>query len=287
LDFNVKCQIVSKEAKLSVTRQCKLLGLNRTSHYYKPRPVEDSLALKRALFEIHEEHPFYGYRKVIRALKDKGFEVGKKLVMRLKRELGLKTLYPEPKTSIPNKAHKKYPYLLRGVQIERPNQVWSADISYLPMGRGHVYLVGIIDWYSRKILSYRISNTMDRHFCLESLDEALEKYGKPEIFNTDQGSQFTSSDFTGRLEAEGIGISMDGKGRCLDNIFIERWFRSLKYEDLYLKNYEHVLALRVGVKRYVEFYNQRRYHQSLKYKTPDQVYYAENNSFSEQETKVA
>lgn len=283
----MKRQMVNKHDEISISNQCRLLALNRTSHYYESRAQDDDQALMRALFEVYEEQPFYGYRKVLKALREKGFDVGKKLVMRLKRELGLKTLYPEPKTSIPNKAHKKYPYLLRDTQIERPNQVWSADISYLPMGRGHVYLIGIIDWYSRKILSYRISNTMDRHFCLEALDEALEKYGKPEIFNTDQGSQFTSSDFTGRLEAEGIKISMDGKGRCLDNIFIERWFRSLKYEDIYLKNYEHVLAIRVGVKRYVQFYNEKRYHQSLDYKTPNQVYYADNNSFSDEGTKVA
>lgn len=283
----MKRKMVSKCDKLSVSRQCKILALNRASHYYMSKEPRDDQALKRALFEVYEEQPFYGYRKVLKALREKGFDVGKKLVMRLKRELGLKTLYPEPKISIPNKAHKKYPYLLRDVQIESPNQVWSADISYLPMGRGHVYLVGIIDWYSRKILSYRISNTMDRHFCIEALDEALEKFGKPDIFNTDQGSQFTSSDFTGRLESEGISISMDGKGRCLDNIFIERWFRSLKYEDIYLKNYEHVLALRVGVKRYVQFYNEKRYHQSLDYKTPNQVYFEDNNSFSERVTKVA
>ena len=242
------------------------------------------MTLKRALCELYEEHPFYGYRKMVRALREQGFDVGKKLVRRLKRDLGLKTMYPEPKTSIPNKAHKKYPYLLRDVAITRVNQVWSADVSYIPIGKSFVYIVAIIDWYSRKILSYRISNTMDRHFCIEALDEALSIYGQPEIFNTDQGSQFTSADFTGRLEVEGIAISMDGKGRCLDNVFIERWFRSLKYEDIYIKNYEHVLALRAGVKHYIAFYNQRRYHQALNYLTPDQVYFSES---SDQGVKVA
>lgn len=287
LDSELKQEMVCESDKLSVFQQCQVLGISRSSYYYKPRPQSLDQGLKRALFEIYEEYPFYGYRKVIHALKEKGFEVGTKLIRRLKRELGLKTFYPEPKTSIPNKAHKKYPYLLKGIEIERPGQVWSTDISYLPIGRGHVYLVGIIDWYSRKILSYRISNTMDRHFCMEALDEALQKYGKPEIFNTDQGSQFTSADFTGRLEAEGIAISMDGKGRCLDNIFIERWFRSLKYEDLYLKDYQNVLELQVGIKHYVQFYNQRRYHQALNYKTPDQIFYADTNTFSGQGVNVA
>ena len=242
------------------------------------------MAIKRALCDLHEEHPFYGYRKMVCALHELGFEVGKKLVRRLKQELCLKTMYPEPRTSTPNKAHKKYPYLLRDVEITQANQVWSADISYIPMERGHVYIVGIIDWYSRKILAYRISNTMDRHFCIEALEEALSKYGKPAIFNTDQGSQFTSADFTGRLEAEGIAISMDGKGRCLDNVFIERWFRSLKHEDIYLKKYEHVLALRAGVKQYVAFYNQRRFHQALVNLTPDQVYFQD---ISAQGVKIA
>lgn len=276
--------MVNPAEDLSIENQCRMLSLNRSSYYYRSQRKAVDMALKRALCEIHEEQPFYGYRKTVCELRAQGFQVGKKRVRRLKQDLGLKTMYPEPKTSIPNKAHKKHPYLLRNVEIAHVNQVWSADISYIPMERGHVYLVGIIDWYSRKILSYRISNTLDRHFCLEALDEALAKYGKPQIFNTDQGSQFTSADFTGRLEAEDIAISMDGKGRCLDNVFIERWFRSLKYEDIYLNHYEHVLALKAGVKRYVTFYNQRRYHQALNNLTPDQVYFAER---SDQGVKVA
>jgi putative transposase len=276
--------MVDSEDALSIKSQCQMLSLSRSAHYYQSQKKEVNLDLKRALCDIYEDCPFYGYRKTVLELRAKGFNVGKKLVRTLKWELGLKTMYPEPKTSIPNKAHKKYPYLLRDVEITHVNQVWSADISYIPMGKSFVYIIGIIDWYSRKILSYRISNSMDRHFCIEALEEAFRKYGKPEVFNTDQGSQFTSSDFTEKLETNGIAISMDGKGRCLDNVFIERWFRSLKYEDIYLKNYEHVLALKAGVKRYVAFYNEKRYHQALDYLTPNQVYFAQA---SEQGTKVA
>lgn len=279
-----KRELIDPDNKLSIQRQCELLEMSRSSYYYQPTEKIFDPELIKEMLEIHEAAPFFGYRRVWRDLKEKGFEVGKKLVRTLKKQLGLKTLYPQSQTSIPNKAHPKYPYLLRDVEITHANHVWSADISYIPLGRSHVYLVGIIDWYSRKILSYRISNTMDRHFCLEALDEALRKYGKPEIFNTDQGSQFTSADFTGRLKAENIAISMDGKGRCLDNIFIERWFRSLKYEDIYLRDYQHMLELKVGVKRYVKFYNESRYHQSLNYQTPDQVYHADR---SLNEVKVA
>ena len=283
----MKKKMVSSKESLSMKKQCSLLSLNRSRYYYQTRQKEVNAALEAAMFDIYEDQPFSGYRKVRLALIDKGFDIGKKQIRRLKRELGLKTMYPQSRTSIPNKAHKKYPYLLRDVDITHVNQVWSTDITYIPMGNSHVYLVAIIDWYSRKILSYRISNTMDRHFCIDALEEAFYKYGQPEIFNTDQGSQFTSADFTGCLESKGIAISMDGKGRCLDNIFIERWFRSLKYEDIYLKDYQHVLELKAGVKKYVQFYNQRRYHQSLEYKTPDQVFYADLARLSDKGTKIA
>lgn len=267
--------MVELKADLSVQKQCELLNLNRSSYYYKSRPKEVAEQLRRALLEIHEIQPFYGYRKEVYSLKEKGFNVGKKLVQRLKRLFGLKTLYPQSKTSISNKAHRKYPYLLKDVPATHSNHVWSADISYIPVGRSHVYLVGIIDWYSRKLLSYRVSNTMDKQFCLDALEEALQTFGKPAIFNTDQGSQFTSRDFTGQLEANEIAISMDGKGRCLDNIFIERWFRSLKHEDIYLKEYQNVPEVKAGIADYVCFYNTKRIHASLEYKTPEQVYYAD------------
>lgn len=279
--------MIEPQAELSIQRQCQLLEMSRSSYYYRERQKKEDKLLKAALFEIHEEQPFFGYRKVVLALRERGFNVGKKWVMKLKKKLGLKTLYPQSQTSVANKAHKKYPYLLRDVEITRNNQVWSADISYIPVNRSHVYLVGIIDWNSRKLLSYRVSNTMDKQFCLDALDDALSQYGKPEIFNSDQGSQFTSHDFTGRIESEGIAISMDGKGRCLDNIFIERWFRSLKYEDIYLKNYQNVLEVKEGIKEYIRFYNQRRYHASLDYQTPDQVYYADTTSRSDDGVKAA
>lgn len=246
--------MIDIQEKLSIQRQCQLLEVSRSSYYYRSQQREIDKWLQTTLFEIHEEYPFF---------------------------------IPSQPNKPAQQGTQKYPYLLKGVKITHCNQVWSADISYIPLGHSHVYLVGIIDWYSRKVLSYRVSNTMDKQFCLDALDEALRTFGLPEIFNTDQGSQFTSHEFTGRLKSVGIALSMDGKGRALDNIFIERWFRSLKYEDIYLKNYQNVLEVRAGIKEYIRFYNQRRYHASLDYLTPDQVYDANRGNRSEQGVKAA
>ena len=250
------------------------MGLNRSSYYYQPKekPLLEA-ALVDELTELYKDAPFYGYRRVKEELKDKGFDLGRRKVLKLKALLGFHTLYPKKRTTIPDKQHKKYPYLLKGVKITKPNQVWSTDITYISVGRSTAYLVGVIDWYSRKILSYRISNTMDRSFCIEALNEALDKYGKPEIFNSDQGSQFTSTDFTSVLLENGIKISMDGKGRWADNILIERFFRSLKYEEVYLKHYDNLKEAKIDVAKYIEFYNTRRKHSSLGYNTPDDVYF--------------
>ena len=275
MDCQTKCQVIDPAIEeISVSRQCELMGLNRSSYYYQPKekPLLE-VALVDELTELYKDAPFYGYRRVKEELKDKGFELGRRKVLKLKALLGLHTLYPKKRTTIPDKQHKKYPYLLKGVKITKPNQVWSTDITYISVGRSTAYLVGVIDWYSRKILSYRISNTMDRSFCIEALNEALDKYGKPEIFNSDQGSQFTSTDFTSVLLENGIKISMDGKGRWADNILIERFFRSLKYEEVYLKHYDNLKEAKLDVAKYIEFYNTRRKHSSLGYNTPDDVYF--------------
>ena len=216
--------------------------------------------------------PFYGSRRMTVYLQNLGFRVNRKRVQRLMRTLGLAGMAPGPHTSRPHPEHKIYPYLLRGLTIDRPGQVWSTDITYIRLRHGFVYLVAIMDWYSRKVLNWRISNTMEAEFCVACLEEALQRYGAPEIFNTDQGSQFTAEAFTGLLQAHGVQISMDGRGRALDNIFVERLWRSVKYEDIYLRGYGHVPELMVGLTAYFEFYNSRRPHQSLGYLTPDQVY---------------
>jgi len=274
LDYQIKCRVIDKTNEISVKRQCELLNINRSRYYYQPKENElPDAALVDELNELYKDAPFFGYRKVKEELKDKGFEVGRRKLLKLKAELGLHTLYPKKKTTIPNKQHKKYPYLLKGEKIKKPNQVWSIDITYISVGRSTAYLVGIIDWYSRKILSYRISNSMDKNFCIEALNEALGKYGKPEIFNSDQGSQFTSDDFTKVLIKNEINISMDGKGRWADNILIERFFRSLKYEEVYLKHYENLKEAKQEIAKYITFYNTRRKHFSLGYNTPDNVYF--------------
>jgi len=226
---------------------------------------------KKLLDKEYTNHPFLGYRKLTDYLKGIGHDVGEKKVRRLLRKMGLMAIYPHKKTSIPNIAHKKYPYLLRNIEINRVNQVWSTDITYIPLKQGFLYLVAVIDWYSRYVLSWRLSNTMDTRFCVDALKEALE-YGKPEIFNTDQGSQFTSDEFTGVLIDNGIQISMDGKGRALDNIFVERLWRSVKYEEVYLKDYQNPVEAEEGMKVYFRYYNTERPHQSLEYKTPEEVF---------------
>ena len=265
--------MIDRTHSLPVTRQCQLLNLNRSSVYYRPTGAsDDDLRLMRRIDEMHLQRPFYGSRRIRDWLQDEGFPVNRKRVQRLMQLMGITALYPKANTSRPGKGHKIYPYLLRGLDINRANQVWATDICYVPMARGFVYVVAIMDWYSRKILAWRVSNTMDADFCVEALEEAISRYGAPEIFNTDQGAQFTSEAFTGILKAAGIRISMDGKGRWVDNVFVERLWRSLKYEEVYLKAYETVAEARLGIGNYFRFYNRERRHQSLDRQTPDQVY---------------
>lgn len=226
----------------------------------------------RRLDELHLRWPFYGSRKLMRELRKEGIVINRKRVQRLMRLMDIVAMVPQPNTSKPSPEHPKFPYLLRGLAIERPNQVWAADITYIPMARGFGYLVAIIDWYSRRVLSWRLSNSLDTGFCLEALDDALDAYGVPEIFNTDQGCQFTSAEFTKRLRDREIKVSMDGKGRCIDNIFIERLWRSLKYEEIYLNVYDNLDQLRIAIGKYMDFFNHQRQHQALGYQTPNAFY---------------
>jgi putative transposase len=257
---------------LSVRRQCELLGLNRSSLYYEPASeTPENLRLMRRIDEQYTAYPFYGSRRMTRWLTQQGEEVNRKRVQRLMRTMGLEAIYPKPRLSTAGNGYKIYPYLLRDVAIERADQVWSTDITYVPMTSGFMYLAAVIDWYSRYVIAWRLSNTLDGAFCLEMLDEALRS-GKPEVFNTDQGVQFTAAAFTGRLELAGVAVSMDGRGRALDNVFVERLWRSVKYEDIYLRGYEAVPELHRGLGRYFAFYNDERLHQSLDYRTPAAVY---------------
>lgn len=254
----------------SMRRQCEMLAVSRSSVYYEPAsPDEDELALMRRIDELHLKWPFYGSRKIARELRDGGETINRKRVQRLMRVMGLEAMAPKPKTSEPHPEHVTYPYLLKGLEISRSNQVWAADITYVPMRRGFLYLVAIMDWYSRRVMSWRVSTTLDSDFCVDALEEALSRFGRPEIFNTDQGSQFTAAAFTNVLRDHGVAISMDGKGRYLDNIFVERLWRSLKYEEIYLHAYDTPQEARAGIGRYFEFYNVRRVHQALGYQTPD------------------
>lgn len=260
---------------VAVVRQCALAGVSRATIYaqQRPRPVDESdLLLSRLIDEEYTRHPFYGSRKMVVFLEKADHSVNRKRVQRLMRQMGLAGMAPGPNTSRPHPEHKIYPYLLRGVAVVRPNQVWGTDITYIRLARGFAYLVAIIDWYSRRVLSWRISNSMEAVFCVDCLEEALRTHGKPEIFNSDQGSQFTSVAFTGVLEREGVVISMDGRGRAFDNIFVERLWRDVKHEDVYLKGYATMGELMVGLAEYFVFHNGERPHQSLGYKTPDVVY---------------
>jgi len=264
-----------------VARQCELVGLNRSTYYARgkesseDRDVED---LKRIL-EVSAAVPFYGYRKIARKLQEKYSHLSRKRVRRIMRRFGLRALYAKPRLSRARQEHRKYPYLLAGKKILYPNQVWASDITYIKLPGGTVYLVVILDLYSRKVLSWRLSNTVDAAFCVEALEEAIEVYGEPAIFNTDQGCQYTGEVFIRVLKDHHIEISMDGKGRALDNVYVERMWRSLKYEDIYIKSYENMEALRLGLERYFHFYNTERFHQSLEYLTPDVMY----ESFSTRE----
>jgi putative transposase len=258
--------------KISISRQCELIGLSRSSLYYEPaEETAENLMYMRLIDEQYMRTPFWGSRNMTWWLNNKGHDVNRKRVQRLMRLMGLEAIYPKPKTSEAAKEHRKYPYLLRGVEIVRPNQVWSTDITYLPLPRGFMYLVAVMDWYSRYVLAWRLSNTLDSRFCIDALEAAL-KIARPEIFNTDQGAQFTCREFTGRLERAEIAISMDGRGRALDNIFVERLWRSLKYEEIYIWNHETVPALERGVNKYFRFYNTERPHQSLENQFPKLVY---------------
>ena len=266
--------MIDRNHRLPITQQCKLLELNRSTAYYTPAgESEENLAVMRALDELYIERPTRGSRTMKDALKDKGILVGRHRIRRLMQLMGLVAIYPKKRTSKPGKGHKIYAYLLRGLSVIRPRQVYASDITYIPMAKGFIYLVAIIDWYSRKVLSHRISNTLDADFCVEALEESIAIYGAPEIFNTDQGSQFTSQDFTDVLKKHNIRISMDGKGRWMDNVFVERLWRSLKYEEVYLKAYESVSEARQSIATYFRYFNNERRHSSLRRRTPANVFF--------------
>ena len=266
--------MIDRACPLPLTRQAGLLKLSRSSLYYKARPVSPAnLAIMRRIDELHLEYPFAGSRMLRDLLRGEGVVIGRERVWGMMRRMGIVAIYRRPNTSKPSPGHKIYPYLLRGLKVERPNQVWATDITYIPMARGFVYLVAVVDWFSRRVLSWRVSIGMEVDFCLEAVEEALAKYGKPEIFNTDQGSQFTSAAFTGLLLDRGIAISMDGRGAWRDNVFVERIWRSVKYEEVYLHAYDSVAEARASIGRYLGFYNSKRPHSSLDARTPDRAYF--------------
>jgi len=268
-----KAMIVRDHPALSLSRQCEVLSISRSSFYHAPMGESpETLALMRRIDELFLKYPFYGSRQMARQLRREGVRVGRHRVRRLMRLMGLQAIYQAPKTSARHPAHRIYPYLLKGMAIERPNQVWCADITYIPVQRGFLYLVAIMDWATRHVLAWRLSNTMDAGFCVEALNDALARYGKPEIFNTDQGSQFTSLDFTGVLKDAGVAISMDGRGRCMDNIFIERLWRSLKYEAVYLHELTDGFKAERIIRGWIEFYNTERPHSALAGQTPAEAY---------------
>jgi putative transposase len=270
----LRAMIDPEHPSLSVRHQCRLLGLHRSSYYYEPATeTEENLRLMRLIDEQYTEQPVFGSRRMTIWLNGRGEAVNRKRVQRLMRVMGLEAIYPKPNLSAGTGRHKVYPYLLRGVMVERADQVWSTDITYLPMERGFMYLAAVMDWHSRYVIAWRLSNTLEGEFCLDMLEEALGR-GTPEVFNTDQGAQFTAAAWTSRLEAAGVQVSMDGKGRCLDNVFVERLWRTVKHEDVYLRRYESVPALRAGLVRFFAFYNHQRPHQGLAYRTPAAVYQA-------------
>ena len=266
--------MIDREHELPISRQAKVLGISRGTAYYQPKPVSPrDQTLMNRIDRLHLELPFAGARMLRDLLRQEGHKVGRKHVSTLMKRMGIEALYRKPRTTKPHPGHQVYPYLLRNLPITRANQVWAMDITYLPMARGFVYLAAVVDWYSRRVLAWKVSTTMDTHFCLEAVEEAMANYGTPEIMNTDQGSQFTSQAFTGLLKENGIRISMDGKGAWRDNVFVERLWRSVKYEEVYLHAYDSVSSARAGLDRYFRFYNGRRPHSSLDRQTPDQVYF--------------
>jgi putative transposase len=266
--------MIDREHDLPITKQAQVLHISRGSVYYRPRLVPASdLEIMHRLDRLHLEFPFAGSRMLRGLLVAEGCKIGRRHVKTLMQRMGIEALYRRPRTTKPEPGHKIYPYLLRGMEITRPNQVWAMDITYIPMARGYVYLAVVLDWFSRRVLSWRLSITMEASFCVEALEEALARHGTPDIFNTDQGSQFTGQAFTGVLSASGIAISMDGKGAWRDNVFVERLWRSVKYEEVYLRAYESVGEARASIGRYFDFYNRRRPHSSLDGITPDQAYF--------------
>jgi len=266
--------MIDPEHYLSIQKQAEILEISRSTVYYQPRPVSaDDLWLMRQIDELHLNYPFAGSRMLRDLLAHQGLGVGRRHIKTLMRRMGVEAIYRRPNTSMPAPGHRIYPYLLRTLAITRPNQVWAMDISYIPMARGFVYLAAVVDWFSRRVLAWRLSITMETSFCIEALEEALSKNEKPEIFNTDQGSQFTSKAFTGRLKKDEIAISMDGRGRWRDNVFVERIWKSIKYEEVYLHAYASVNEARTSIGRYLAFYNSIRPHSSLGALTPDQVYF--------------
>jgi putative transposase len=266
--------MIDREHDLPITKQVKVLRLSRGSVYYLPRPVSASdLEVMRRLDRLHLEHPFAGSRMLHGLLIGEGYKIGRRHVKTLMKRMGIEALYRRPRTTKPAPGHTIYPYLLRGMEVTRPNQVWAMDITYIPMARGFVYLAVVLDWFSRRVLSWRLSITMEAAFCVETLEDALSRHGKPDIFNTDQGSQFTGAAFTGVLIKNGIAISMDGKGAWRDNVFVERLWRSVKYEEVYLHAYDSVGEARNSIGRYLDFYNGRRPHSSLDGATPDHAYF--------------
>jgi putative transposase len=265
--------MIDRDHELSVSRQAKALGISRGSVYYLPRPVSDAdLKLMRRIDELHLEYPFAGSRMLRGLLGQEGHNVGRRHVATLMKKMGIEAIYRRPNTSKPAPGHKVYPYLLRNLPVVRPNQVWAMDITYIPMSRGFVYLAAVVDWFSRKVLAWKLSITLSADFCIEALEEALARHGRPDIFNTDQGSQFTSVDFIKVLTAAEIAISMDGKGAWRDNVFVERLWRTVKYEEVYLRAYASVSEARTSIRRYLGFYNGRRPHSSFGGQTPNQVY---------------
>ena len=267
--------MIDRGHKLPLTRQSQILELSRSSLYYKAVPISpQDMEIMKQIDKIHLTYPFMGSRSIRDELQGEGYEIGRDHVRTLMKRMRIEALYRKPRLSAPHPEHRIYPHLLRGMEITRANQVWAADITYIPMAKGFCYLVAIMDWASRKVLAWRVSNTLDVTFCTEALEEAIRRFGVPEIFNTDQGSQFTSEAFIGILKAHGIRISMDGRGRWLDNVFVERLWRSVKYEDVYLKAYESIPEVKQGLRNYFEFYNCKRRHQSLDRKTPDNVYWS-------------
>jgi len=266
--------MIDRSHELPLKRQAEVLNLSRSSLYYRPRPVSaGDLAVMRRIDELHLEHPFAGSRMLRDLLRGEGVAIGRQRVVTMMKRMGIQALYRRPNTSKPAPGHKVYPYLLRELAVERPNQVWAMDITYIPMARGFVYLAAVVDWFSRRVLAWRLSITMEVEFCLEAVADALANYGRPEIFNTDQGSQFTSVPFTGLLIDNAVRISMDGKGAWRDNVFVERLWRSVKYEEVYLRAYESVREARASIGRYLDFYNRKRPHSSLDARTPDQAYF--------------